>query len=85
MLSAQNKKSRAKQRGTSKKRLEVGGTLLWRAVRCLAVYFTWPQVALTHHVFAQKRLYPRLPMAVKRCCLSELLERVMCFNELAAK
>jgi len=43
------KKPRAKQRGTSN-RFEVFRVSL-RRPSCLAVYFAWPQVALTHHVF----------------------------------
>src|SRR6476620_8773831 len=45
------KKSRAKQRGTSLLP-EVFRVWSFRACpSCLAVCFTWPQVALTHHVF----------------------------------
>jgi hypothetical protein len=55
------KNSRAKQRGTSE-RIEVDGLL--KAPSCLAVYFTWPQVALTHHVF-HVRLYADSLGAVK--------------------
>ena len=29
-----------------------------RATSCLAVYFTWPQVALTHHVFSHALIRP---------------------------
>jgi hypothetical protein len=61
----QNKKSRAKQRGTSKNRLEVGGASI-EVPCCLAVYFMWPQVALTHHVFFQTRLYAPAAATVKR-------------------
>jgi hypothetical protein len=43
------KKSRAKQRGTSI-RLKFFGSLAC-CPSCLAGYFTWPQVALTHHAF----------------------------------
>src|ERR1041384_8766345 len=44
------KKSRAKQRGTSNP-FEVGSGLSSDYPSCLAGYFAWPQVALTHHVF----------------------------------
>src|SRR3712207_1707204 len=46
---------RAKQRGTSS-----GSRFCGRleAPSCLAVYFTWPQVALTHHVFCQRAYTP---------------------------
>ena len=43
------KKPRAKQRGTSN-RFEVF-RVSFKLPSCLAGYFTWPQVALTHHVF----------------------------------
>src|SRR4029079_6825725 len=43
------KKSRAKQRGTSNS-FEVFRVSI-RRPSCLAGYFTWPQVALTHHAF----------------------------------
>src|SRR5438270_10728017 len=50
-LKSSIKNSRAEQRGTSMFRL-------WRspeeAPSCLAACFTWPQVALTHHVFCQR-------------------------------
>src|SRR5437773_12274016 len=49
-LAIGNEKSRAKQRGTSNPS-EVFGSLLSNAPSCLAVCFTWPQVALTHHAF----------------------------------
>jgi hypothetical protein len=45
------KKSRAKQRGTSI-RLKCFGSCFTNSPSCLAVCFTWPQVALTHHVFS---------------------------------
>jgi len=51
----QNAKSRAKQRGTSKA-FEVFGLVFSGFPSCLAGYFTWPQVALTHHAF-QRCLY----------------------------
>jgi hypothetical protein len=44
------KKSRAKQRGTSKA-FEVFRVRSATFPSCLAGYFTWPQVALTHHAF----------------------------------
>ena len=44
-----NEKARAQQRGTSKS-FEVF-RVSTRRPSCLAGYFTWPQVALTHHVF----------------------------------
>ena len=45
-----SKKSRTKQRGTSIN-TEVFRDRLLVCPSCLAVCFTWPQVALTHHVF----------------------------------
>jgi hypothetical protein len=57
------KKSRAKQRGTSQE-LEVCGVALLGWPSCLAGYFTWPQVALTHHVFL-KSVIRRATKAVK--------------------
>jgi hypothetical protein len=48
--STNTKKSRAKQRGTSIP-LKCFGSSVPNSPSCLAVCFTWPQVALTHHVF----------------------------------
>src|SRR6185503_7945057 len=56
------KKSRAKQRGTSN-RFEVFRVSL-ACPSCLAGYFTWPQVALTHHA-CHRRLYAPRPITVK--------------------
>jgi hypothetical protein len=44
-------KPRAKQRGAfSSEESLFSGSVSWKdAPSCLAVYFTWPQVALTHH------------------------------------
>jgi len=53
------KKSRAKQRGTSN-RLKCFGS----CPSCLAGYFTWPQVALTHHA-CHRRLYAPQTTTVK--------------------
>src|SRR5438105_1623606 len=65
-LLATKKISRAKQRGTSG--LEVGDAT--EAPSCLAVYFTWPQVALTHHVLrVLKHPRPRLSRTL-RCRLT---------------
>jgi hypothetical protein len=62
--SSVKQKSRAKQRGTSEE-LEVCGVVRCRTrPSCLAGYFTWPQVALTHHVF-RKCLYASRRAAVK--------------------
>src|SRR5262249_27051124 len=49
MVPSAMKKPRAQQRGTSKS-FEVFRVSASRPI-CLAGYFTWPQVALTHHVF----------------------------------
>src|SRR2546421_8257235 len=57
-LLSTKKISRAKQRGTSG--LEVGDAT--EAPSCLAVYFTWPQVALTHHVLRVLK-HPRPPVS----------------------
>src|SRR5215217_7680324 len=48
--SGRKEKPRAKQRGAYLSKPSVCGPLLRGAPSCLAVYFTWPQVALTHHV-----------------------------------
>jgi len=50
LLFAHKKKARAKQRGTSNT-TEVFRVWPLGCPSCLAVCFTWPQVALTHHVF----------------------------------
>src|SRR4029079_11498446 len=60
------KKSRAKQRGTSNP-FEVFGSLI-SYPSCLAGYFTWPQVALTHHVF--HRAYTPLVLRLSSLRLS---------------
>src|SRR6266852_1535994 len=57
-------KSRAKQRGTSI-RLKFSVRPFRTRRCCLAVCFTWPQVALTHHVF-QWRLYASPKASVKQ-------------------
>src|SRR6266849_9356687 len=56
-------KSRAKQRGTSI-RLKFSVRPFRTRRCCLAVCFTWPQVALTHHVF-QWSLYAAANKPVK--------------------
>jgi hypothetical protein len=56
------KKPRAKQRGTSNK-FEVFRVSDLRP-SCLAGYFPWPQVALTHHAFP-RCLYAPKPTSVK--------------------
>jgi hypothetical protein len=58
-----NEKARAKQRGTSKS-LEVFRDCLLGRPSCLAGYFTWPQVALTHHAF-HRCLYASPVVTVK--------------------
>jgi len=56
------KKPRAKQRGTSN-RFEVF-RVFTACPSCLAGYFTWPQVALTHHA-CHRRLYAPQTTTVK--------------------
>jgi len=58
-----NEKSRAKQRGTSN-RFEVFRGLAFGCPSCLAGYFPWPQVALTHHAF-RRWLYASADTTVK--------------------
>src|SRR5688500_7413115 len=57
------KKPRAKQRDF-KISFEVFRAVSFRRPSCLAVYFTWPQVALTHHAF-HRCLYASPAAAVK--------------------
>src|SRR5215208_8455764 len=67
---AEMKKPRAKQRGTSKW-FEVFRVSLSGCPSCLAGYFPWPQVALTHHAF-HRCLYAWRARTVKfeeRCCV----------------
>jgi hypothetical protein len=50
--------------------LEVFRFVLGELPSCLAVCFTWPQVALTHHVF--KEVYTPHPSALSTAPLSGL-------------
>src|SRR5918999_2538320 len=44
---------------------------------CLAGYFTWPQVALTHHAF-RRWLYASQTATVKFCCSSLPISTFLC-------